>query len=73
MQKRTMVYYYQYIFIDEYSPFRYLEAFKEKNTYTSTMFLKHMVEKFPPMPLSISRRMMVLNLPIRQITAGKSI
>lgn len=40
-------YYYQYTFIDEYSRFRYLEAFKEKNTYTSTVFLKHVVEKFP--------------------------
>ena len=40
-------YYYQYTFIDEYSRFRYLEAFKEKNTYTSTVFLRHVVEKFP--------------------------
>lgn len=40
-------YYYQYTFIDEYSRFRYLEAFKEKDTYTSTIFLKHVVEKFP--------------------------
>ena len=40
-------YYYQYTFIDEYSRFRYLEAFKEQNTYSSTIFLKHVVEKFP--------------------------
>ena len=40
-------YYYQYTFIDEYSRFRYLEAFKEQNTYSSTVFLKHVVEKFP--------------------------
>ena len=40
-------YYYQYTFIDEYSRFRYLEAFKEHNTYSSTVFLKHVVEKFP--------------------------
>lgn len=40
-------YYYQYTFIDEYSRFRYLEAFKEHNTYSSTQFLKHVVEKFP--------------------------
>ena len=33
--------------IDEYSRFRYLEAFKEQNTYSSTIFLKHVVEKFP--------------------------
>lgn len=40
-------YYYQYTFIDEYSRFRYLEAFKQQNTYSSTVFLKHVVEKFP--------------------------
>lgn len=39
--------YYQYTFIDEYSRFRYLEAFDEHSTYTSTQFLKHVVEKFP--------------------------
>ena len=40
-------YYYQYTFIDEYSRFRYLEAFKEHSTYSSTVFLKHVVKKFP--------------------------
>ena len=40
-------YYYQYTFLDEYSRFRYLEAFREHNTYSSTVFLKHVVEKFP--------------------------
>lgn len=39
--------YYQYTFIDEYSRFRYLEAFKEHSTYSSTVFLKHVVKKFP--------------------------
>ena len=39
--------YYQYTFIDEYSRFRYLEAFKEQSTYSSTQFPKHVVEKFP--------------------------
>ena len=39
--------YYQYTFIDEYSRFRYLEAFKEQSTYSSTQFIKHVVEKFP--------------------------
>ena len=38
---------YQYTFIDEYSRFRYLEAFEENSTYSSTQFLKHVVEKFP--------------------------
>ena len=39
--------YYQYTFIDEYSRFRYLEAFEEHNTYSSTVFLLHVMEKFP--------------------------
>ena len=40
-------YYYQYTFIDEYSRFRYLEAFKEHNTYSASEFIKHCVQKFP--------------------------
>ena len=39
--------FYQYTFIDEYSRFRYLEAFEENSTYSSTQFLLHVVEKFP--------------------------
>ena len=39
--------FYQYTFIDEYTRYRYLEAFEEHSTYTSTLFLKHVVEKFP--------------------------
>lgn len=39
--------FYQYTFIDEYSRFRYLEAFEEHSTYSSTIFLLHCVEKFP--------------------------
>lgn len=39
--------FYQYTFIDEYSRFRYLEAFEEHSTYSSAVFLKHCVEKFP--------------------------
>lgn len=39
--------YYQYTFIDEYSRFRYLEAFEEHSTYSSTQFLLHVIEKFP--------------------------
>ena len=38
---------YQYTFLDEYSRFRYLEAFEEHSTYTSAVFLRHVVEKFP--------------------------
>lgn len=39
--------FYQYTFIDEYSRFRYLEAFKECSTYSSAEFIKHVVKKFP--------------------------
>jgi transposase InsO family protein len=39
--------FYQYTAIDEYSRFRYLEAFEEHSTYSSTQFLKHLIEKFP--------------------------
>jgi len=40
-------YYYQYTFIDEYSRFRCLEAFREHNTYTSAAFIRHCIKKFP--------------------------
>ncbi len=39
--------FYQYTFIDEYSRFRYLEAFEEHSTYSSAQFIRHVVEKFP--------------------------
>jgi transposase InsO family protein len=38
--------FYQYTAIDEFSRFRYLEAFDEASTYSSTIFLKHMVSAF---------------------------
>ena len=39
--------YYQYTFIDEYSRFRFLEAFKEHSSYSSAEFIRHCVKKFP--------------------------
>ena len=39
--------FFQYTFIDEYSRFRYLEAFKEHNTYSSSEFIKHCIKRFP--------------------------
>ena len=39
--------YYQYTFLDEYSRFRYLEAFREHSTYSSSEFVKHCFKKFP--------------------------
>ncbi|BCJ95408.1 hypothetical protein acsn021_29770 [Anaerocolumna cellulosilytica] len=42
--------FYQYTAIDEYSRFRFVEAFNESSTYTSTQFLEHLVNAFP-MPI----------------------
>lgn len=39
--------FYQYTAIDEYSRFRYIEAFKEQSTYSSKIFLEHMFKAFP--------------------------
>ncbi|MBQ9428033.1 MAG: transposase [Clostridia bacterium] len=39
--------FYQYTAIDEYSRFRYLEAFEEHSTYSSTLFLEHLIKAFP--------------------------
>ena len=38
--------FYQYTAIDEYSRFRYLEAFEEASTYSSKIFLEHMLKAF---------------------------
>ena len=40
-------YYYQYTFLDEFSRFRYLEAFKEHSSYSSAEFIQHCVKRFP--------------------------
>lgn len=39
--------FYQYTAIDEYSRFRYLEAFEEHSTYSSAVFIRHVAEAFP--------------------------
>lgn len=39
--------FYQYTAIDEYSRYRYLEAFEEHSTYTSAVFLEHLIKAFP--------------------------
>lgn len=38
--------FYQYTAIDEYSRLRYMEAFEEHNTYSSAVFLEHVVRRF---------------------------
>jgi hypothetical protein len=39
--------FYQYTAIDEYSRFRYVEAFEEASTYTSKRFVENMLKAFP--------------------------
>ena len=39
--------FYQYTAIDEYSRFRYLEAFEEQSSYSSAVFVEHLTKKFP--------------------------
>lgn len=38
---------YQYTAIDEFSRFRYIAAFEEASTYTSTVFLEQLLRAFP--------------------------
>lgn len=42
--------FYQYTAIDEYSRWRYVEAFEEHSTYSSARFLEHLTQRFP-MPI----------------------
>lgn len=39
--------FYQYTAIDEYSRWRYVEAFEEHSTYSSAIFLEHLIKAFP--------------------------
>lgn len=39
--------FFQYTAIDEYSRWRYVEAFEEHSTYSSSVFLEHLVKAFP--------------------------
>lgn len=39
--------FYQYTAIDEFSRFRYVKAFREISTYSSMVFLEHMLKAFP--------------------------
>lgn len=42
--------FYQYTAIDEYSRWRFVEAFEEHNTFSSSLFLEHLIKAFP-MPI----------------------
>lgn len=39
--------FFQYTAIDEYSRWRFVEAFEEHSTYSSAMFIDHLVKAFP--------------------------
>ena len=39
--------FFQYIAIDEYSRWRFVEAFEEHSTYSSAQFVEHLVKAFP--------------------------
>lgn len=39
--------FYQYTAIDEFSRWRFVEAFEEHNTYTSMLFIEHLIKVFP--------------------------
>lgn len=39
--------FFQYTAIDEYSRWRFVEAFEEQSTYSSALFLEHLVKAFP--------------------------
>jgi len=39
--------FYQYTAIDEYSRYRYIEAFEEQSSYSSAVFVEHLVKRFP--------------------------
>jgi transposase InsO family protein len=39
--------FYQYTAIDEFSRYRYLEAFEEASTFSSAQFLEHLLKAFP--------------------------
>lgn len=39
--------FFQYSAIDEYSRWRFVEAFEEHSTYSSAMFVEHLVKAFP--------------------------
>ena len=45
--------FYQYTAIDEFSRYRYLEAFEENSTYSSTQFLIHMLDHFQKLGFSV--------------------
>ncbi len=48
--------FYQYTAIDEFSRYRYLEAFEENSTHSSTQFLIHILDHFQKLGFSVHLR-----------------
>ena len=61
---------YQYTAIDEYSRWRYVEAFEEHSTYSSAQFLKHLIQRFP-MPIECVQTDNGVEFTKRFSTSGK--
>lgn len=62
--------FYQYTAIDEYSRWRYVEAFEEHSTYSSAQFLKHLIQRFP-MPIECVQTDNGVEFTKRFSTSGK--
>lgn len=62
--------FYQYTAIDEYSRWRYVEAFEEHSTYSSAVFLRHFLERFP-MPVECVQTDNGMEFTKRFSTSGK--
>ena len=62
--------FYQYTAIDEYSRWRYVEAFQEHSTYSSAMFVRHFLERFP-MPVECVQTDNGMEFTKRFSTSGK--
>ena len=61
---------FQYTAIDEYSRWRYVEAFEEHSTYSSAQFLKHLIQRFP-MPIECVQTDNGVEFTKRFSTSGK--
>ena len=62
--------FYQYTAIDEYSRWRYVEAFEEHSTYSSARFLEHLIRRFP-MPIECVQTDNGMEFTKRFSTSGK--
>ena len=68
--RRRVKKFYQYTAIDEYSRWRYVEAFEEHSTYSSARFLEHLIRRFP-MPIECVQTDNGMEFTKRFSTSGK--